>query len=214
MSLQITVRGRAERELPAEVATVSLAIEVQGSDRIFVMEEASSAHREVTSALAEYVTENSVVRWSADGVRVLAQRRWLPDGQRGELEQVARLSVQAQFVDFEVLSAFVEQFSADERIELGSVSWGLSEANQKVVSGEVRAQAVADAVDKAQGYADAVHAGRVTATHLADPGMLTDPEPMMRQFAMATSDSIGGGLELVPEPIKVSCEVDARFLAG
>ncbi len=213
MSVQITVRGTAERKLTAEMATISLAVEIQGTDRSAVMTEATETHQSISSVLGRYADAQQVTRWSAEGVRVMAQRRWLPDGQRGELDQIARLSAQAQFVDFEALGAFIDRFAADERIEVGSILWGLTEENHREVSAEVRVEALADAVQKAQTYATAVGAGQVKATQIADPGMLDDSEPPIRAMAMVAKDSFGGGIELKPDAVVVRCEVDARFLA-
>ncbi len=215
MTVEITVRGSAEQRYAAEVARVALAAEVQGEDRADVLAEATAAHAAITSALSALAESGSVARWSADAVRVMAQRQWLPDGARGALTQTARLEVQAQFVDFEALSSFVDAWSADERVEIGHVGWDLTEEHRHEHTAHVRAAAVADAVAKAQAYADAVDAGTVSPTHLADPGLLSPGEPQPRaMMAMSADAAYGSTLELVPDEIVVRCEVDARFVAG
>ena len=78
-----------------------------------------------------------------------------------------------------------------------------------------------DAARRAQEYADALGLGPVRPVAVADAGMLSQGiSPMggsgpAAYLRMAAKDAGGGGaeLELSPEDIEVSAEVDARFVA-
>lgn len=215
MTVEITVRGTAERRYAAEAARIELAVEVQGADRSTVVAEATSKHAAVTAALATTEQAGQVSRWSADAVHAYAERPWGPDGESSELRQVARLAVRAQFVDFAELNRFIDTWSADQHVQLVGLTWELTDAHQREFAAVVRTEAVADAVAKAQTYADAVRAGTVVPTHLADPGLLASVEPGPRaMMAMSADAAYGSALALVPDDIVVRCEVDARFVAG
>ena len=155
-----------------------------------------------------------MVHWSADSVRVVAERPWNPEGKQSELVQHARMAVRAEFQDVVELSVFIAEVSANELVEVGSVVWDVTSENRRLFTADVRAEAVADAVAKAQAYADAIGAGPVEATHLADPGMLADNSPSPRvMMAMASAASDAPGMTFVPDDITIRCEVDARFKA-
>jgi uncharacterized protein YggE len=85
---------------------------------------------------------------------------------------------------------------------------------------EVRNGAVQDAVTRAQQYADALGLGVIRPVAVADAGMLAGTSsstggpggPQLRAMA-----GIGGAapeVELMPQDIEVSVQVDARFVAG
>jgi uncharacterized protein YggE len=77
---------------------------------------------------------------------------------------------------------------------------------------------VQDAARRAQEYADALGLGKVRPVAIADAGMLGGGlRPMAgggaEYMRMASAKDSGGELELSPEDIEVSVEVDARFVA-
>jgi uncharacterized protein YggE len=76
---------------------------------------------------------------------------------------------------------------------------------------------VRDAVTRAQAYADALGLGAIRPVAVADAGMLGAQPETGPGAAYMRAAAVGGGtadVELVPEHIEVSAEVDARFLAG
>jgi uncharacterized protein len=98
----------------------------------------------------------------------------------------------------------------------------LTSVTETAVTAEVRSRAVKDAVAKASVYAQSIGLGSVTATAIADPGMLGDTpaggggiQHMAERSMMKASFDSGGGepLALKPQQIEVSASVDARFVA-
>lgn len=214
MSVKISVRGTAQRRYQAEVAIAYLAIVAQGSERDEVLGRATQAHTFVTSALAELERAGHVSNWSADNVRVLAQRLWNPSTESTELTQNARLSVRGEFGDAEELGKFLESVAGNEDVEVGGIDWNVTAQNRVEYEAEIRRDAVLDAIAKAQAYADAIGAGQVQVTHLSDPGMLGTEPPMPRTMMASMADSGAlGGFELVPAEIVVRADVDALFKA-
>lgn len=217
MSLLITVRGSAEQRFAAERAVVVLAAVVEGDDKATVMTEATAVQRPLTEQLAELAGREAVTTWSSDQVHVFSHRPWDGEGKRLPVVHTARVQVQAEFVDFERLSGFLDYWSGKDGVEVQGITWDVSAKNRRTYEADVRKAAIDDALAKAQTYATATRRGKVVAEEIADAGMLSGhaesggPVPMMKAVAMDVGG--GGGLVLTPEQILVAVEVDARFRA-
>lgn len=218
MSLQITVRGSAERSYPAERGIVSLGAHVEGPDKDDVVAQAKRALDPLTAQLGELQQRGAVAAWSSDQVSVLSQHPWIGDRRSDDLVHTASFGVRAEFVDFEKLAGFVDHWVGRDHVEVHGLTWDVLAAHRRAYVAEVRKAAVDDAVTAAQAYADAVRRGRVTPVEIADPGMLGtgsgggQPTPMTAKASFADLASDGGpGLRLEPEEILVEAAVDARF---
>jgi uncharacterized protein YggE len=215
--LEIVVRGSARRRYPAERATVRLTAQYDGTDRQEVHRRAVGVHEPLTSEIADLAEAGAVTRWNSDQLRVFTYRPVDSRGARRRMFQVA-IGVEAEFVDFEKLSAFLDRWAAEEGVDVGHTSWDVTEEHRAAYEADLRREAVADATAKAQAFADAAGRGRVTAVQLADPGMLSaafagdDGAPRMRTM-MAAMDSGGPTLDLRPDDITLSASVDAKFVA-
>lgn len=217
MTLQISVRGHAMSTYPAERATVQLAAVFEGGDRERVFSDAVALADPLAKELQELVAAGAVSTWSAEQLRVHSHRPWLGDGKRGKLLHTARISVGADFTDFEQLSSWLNLWGGREGLEVGSISWDVTVCNRRRYESEVRRKAVDDAVSRAQTYADAVGRGEVIATKLADPGLLdgrgSEPEQVVRFAGASRSAGPAPELDLTPGNIEIEVEVDARFNA-
>ena len=214
MTLEITVRGSAERRFAAERATVSMAAAIESTDKQQVYDDAVSVLEPLVMQLRELSDRGAVSTWASDQVRVYSHRPWVGEGVRGEPQHVARLQISAEFTDFERLSGFVDYWAGRDGIEIGGIEWDVTARNRRSYESEVRKAAVDNAITKAQAYADAVRRGRVTALQIADPGMLngsSDHIPI--PFTMAAAGSDTADLDLTPEEIVIHVEVDAHFAA-
>lgn len=215
MNLDITVRGSAEQYHPAERASVTLAAAIEGSDKARAFADAVAIQDPLTGQLKELVDLQAVSTWSSDQVRVFSHRPWDGEGARGATVHVARVQVRAEFTDFERLSGFLDHWSGVDGIEIGEITWDVSQKNRRLYEAEVRKAAVDDAVSKAQSYANAVRRGKVVALQIADPGMLAGPgeSPSSTSVSLARADAGAPRLDLAPEEIVIRVEVDARFQA-
>ncbi len=213
--LEVVVRGHARCRYPAERATVSLAATLEGADRESVYHRAVGLQDPLATDLNRLRDAGAVGRWSSDQLRVFSYRPHSDTGIRPLMYRVS-LKVDAEFVDFEQLSAFLDKWALQDGVEVGATIWDVTEQNRRVYEAELQAEAVADATARAQAFATAVGRGTVAAVQLADPGMLGDnepaPRPMMARMAM---DGAAGGqpaLELRPADIELDVRVDARFV--
>jgi len=180
---------------------------------------AADAVTETVTTLHNAAT-GPITWWSADTIRVWSQRPWNDQGAQLDPVHYAALDLTAKFTSFTALSGWIEKVVEIPGVAVGGIQWSLTEARVTAVTAEVRSRAVKDAVAKASIYAQSIGLGTVTATAIADPGMLGDsaaPQPGFEPRMMAKSmDSMGGGssLALKPQQIEVTCTVDARFVAG
>jgi len=220
----ITVQGEHSAWYPAERATAFASVHAWGDsrDEVFARVVASAdSVRSLIDAIHD-AAAGPVTWWSSDSVRVWSERPWNNDGKQLDPVFHAAVDFSVKFKDFAALAEWVEAAAAIEDTSVGGITWDLTEATRTSVTTEVRSRAVKDAVAKASVFAQSIGLGSVTATALADPGMLGDPAgggaagaPPMYRAAMKQSADFGGApqLALKPEEIAVSAVVDARFVA-
>lgn len=219
----ITVQGSHIAWYDAERATVEISAAFDGAKRDEVFARATQTAAEVTAEITPLndPAAGPITWWSSDRVNVWSERPWNNDGKRLPLVYHATIGIRAKFNDFEALSRFVEKLAVMEGVNVGAITWDLTDERRKEVTDDVRKLAVEDAVQKAAAYASAAGAGAPSVIAIADPGMLGDgsgggigPAPMMERMAFkAQAMDAGGGapLTLSPEQIQVSTSVDVRF---
>ncbi|MFW0786869.1 SIMPL domain-containing protein [Gordonia sp. CPCC 206044] len=217
-AVEISVRGVARRRFRPEQGVLGVSINLEGPSRESVYRDAVALHGALTEALADLEAGGAVSRWSSESVRVFGYRPVDAKGRRREPIYSTRIPIEAEFVDFEALSQYIDRWATTEGVTVGAVDWNVRDDNRRTYAAELRQEAVADAVAKAQSYADAVGRGTVVATHLADPNMLSEsrPAPMVRAAPAAkfvAAQPPEPELELRPEDIELSVAVDARFVA-
>lgn len=215
MVVEITVRGEAEAQYPAERAIVTLAAAVETAEKQDAYDRAASVQQAITAQLAELTDRGAVSDWSSGNVSVSSYRPWRDNGERGTPVHLARVEVVAEFSDFDRLGGFVDYWAGRDGVEIAGITWDVLERNRRMYESELRRAAVDDAVNRAQAYADALRRGRVVATRIADPGLLDSgggPVPLAMRMESVKADA-GGGLQLTPEPIRIRVAVDAGFTA-
>jgi uncharacterized protein YggE len=215
--LVVVVRGHARRRYPDERATVHLSTNFEGSDREDVYRRAVELQEPLTADLTALREAGSITRWSSDQLRVFSFRPYREKGKRPLMFRAA-ISVDAEFTDFEQLSAFLDRWAGKDGLDVGYTRWDVTEENRRRYEADLQAEAVVAATARAQAYATAAGRGAVVAVQLADPGMLVDDQPgrPARMAMMPGPDALDAGppaLELRPDDIDIAVLVDARFVA-
>ncbi|MGH3360389.1 MAG: SIMPL domain-containing protein [Nocardioidaceae bacterium] len=211
--VHISVRGTAEGRYAAERATVNARVALEDPDRETVRRRTLDVVERTQGGLGALAESGAVASWSADQVRVFAER----PRKRGEPQPLvhhARVSVRAEFVDFDALADWVSALAAVDGVEVQGIGWDVEPEQRRAYEAEVRRNAVADAMAKARAYADAIGRESVEPTQLADAGMLDgdqDDRPMT--MAAAGGEPDRPRLRLKPRDIVVRVAVDARFAA-
>ncbi|OBF40721.1 hypothetical protein A5724_06520 [Mycobacterium sp. ACS1612] len=217
MPTEITVRGSFSAFERPERGTVHATIGYEGAAMEPVYGRVARDLDAVKVSVAALADDGSVTWWSADQLRTWSQRPWNKDGKQPPLVHHASVDVEVKFRDFGALSAWVSRQVADvEGFRVARVEWALTEKRREALAKEVRTRAVRDAVTRAQAYADALSLGAIRPVAVADAGMLGARPETGPAAAYMRAAAVGGtsDVELVPEHIEVSAQVDARFLAG
>lgn len=217
---EITVRGSFSEFRSPERATVHATIAHEGPAMEPVYGQVARDLDTVKASIAPLADPGDAVTWwSADQLRTWSNRPWNKDGRQLPLVHHVSVGVKVEFADFTALSAWVGgHVAGTEGFRVTTVEWSLTSAHREDLLREVRTGAVQDAVTRAQQYADALGLGAIQPVAIADAGMLAGTStheggPQLR--AMATM--VGGAapdVELMPQDIEVSVNVDARFIAG
>ena len=220
----ISVQGTSSITHAAEKATVTVAVAHDGPQRDAVFAATSEVAETITTELRGLhdTTSGPVIDWSSDRISVWSDRPWNTEGVQLPLVFHATIGVRAAFTDFEALARWVEALATTDGVTVGSIDWQLHDTTRDRLLGEVRTKAVQDAAGKALVYARAAGLTSVTATAIADPGLLGSPgdgspiplsDGSPRMFAMKASGGGGGALSFTPQQLEVSAQVDARFTA-
>jgi uncharacterized protein YggE len=221
MPTEFTVRGSHSAFQPPERGTAQVTLAFQGSALQPVYDRVAADLEAVKTSVQELHDPASgpVTWWATQHVRTWAERPWNQDGKQLPLVHHASVGVQVKFRDFARLTTWVGQLvTAAEGFRLDGVVWALTEAHRIELERTVRTRAVQDAARRAQEYAAALGLGPVQPVAVADAGMLSQGISPMGGgggafMRMAAKDAAGGAeLELSPEDIEVSAEVDARFV--
>ena len=220
----ITVQGSSSLKHAPERATVSVAVVHDGPARDKVFAETTKVADDITAALTGMhdAAAGPVVAWSSDRVSVWSERPWNNDGRQLPLVYHATIGARATFSDFDAMARWVETVATTSGVTVGSIEWELLDATRDALLAEVGTKAVQDAASKALVYAKAAGLATVTATAIADPGLLGSPgdSPVamggaapQRMFA-AKAMSSSAPLAFTPQELEITVQVDARFTAS
>ncbi|MFP5019371.1 SIMPL domain-containing protein [Pseudonocardia phyllosphaerae] len=209
----IRVRGRHEQELPAERGTAQVLVAAQGP-------EPDPVRAEVQTACAALV----------DGVRALHDpddgpvRHYVVEQVRSRVEQPrhegrpqppvfhASVSVSVEFDDVTRLGTWISGLGPHAQVQ--GIGWDLSREHRREAERAARQDALREAVQRAQDYADALGLGPVAPRSVADTGLLGRPgtRAVAARAMAAPAEPEGLGPLLTPDDITVHAEVEAEFV--
>lgn len=207
----VAVRGEVVREIPPEIARFSVTVTARDRDRQATLARLTLRLVSVGAILDEY--GYAVERRETGSVHVSPERR-------GTGERVAAyhgsVATTVTVAEFTVLGELMLRLADQDQTTVYGPWWDLrpdSSAHR-----DARRAAIADAVGRAQEYADAVGSRLVRLLEIADVGLAPRP--------MGTARSLSGGgvqmmsaapgapapeLNLDPQVQTVYAQVEARF---
>ncbi len=203
----VVVRGEAVREVPPELASFSVTVSARDKDR--------------QSALTRLAERAASVRALLDGAGDVIERRETggvhlrPEVKRSGERVIAytgSVSTTVVVNDFTALGELLLRLGDQEQTAISGPWWELRPGS--TAGAEVRRAAIADALDRAREYADAVGATLDRLIEIADEGTGGGGgRPMMRAayggFAQAESEPLE--LDVDPQPQTVQATVQVRF---
>ena len=205
----VAVRGEAEREVEPELAEFTVVVSARDKDRATTLtrlRERSDTLRQFLDRFAE-----GIERRETGGLHVY------PEG-KGKGERVVgyngRVSTTVTVTDFSALGEMMLAVTGQDQTQVHGPTWSLRPGSP--VHAEARRAAVADAIERAKEYADALGATLVDLVELADPGLSSRGVESMQTFTAYGTPRAkfsGGGpeLELDPQRQRVHATVEARF---
>ena len=210
----IDVRGSHTLTVPPERATVHASVADDGPSPEPVLEAVSRAVAAVRASVEPLLDRERgpVTALTVDQVRTSRERPWNQQGERLPFVHRAEASLSVTFSAFDELTTWIDQSSAVPELRIGHIAWDLTPARRANLEREARGHALEDARIRAQDYADALGLGPVQVRRIADPGV----RPMFkaRAFAVAADEAAAPQLELAPEDLEITVEVEATFTAG
>jgi uncharacterized protein len=220
MPTEITVRGTFTAFQAPERGTVHATIAFEGPAMEPVYDWVARDLEAVKLSVTPLKTgdDGAVTWWSAQQLRTWSNRPWNEEGKQLPLVHHASVGIEVKFRDVPALSRWVGQHVANtEGFRVSHIEWALTSKRRTELQRQVRTRAVEDAVIRAQQYADALGLGKIRPVAIADAGMLSaslHPEGGTGPASLRAAPARAGGpdVELLPEDIKISAAVDARFV--
>jgi uncharacterized protein YggE len=204
----VVVRGEAVREVPPELASFSATVTARDKDR--------------QTTLTRLAERAASLRALLDGAGDVIERRETggvhlrPELKRAGEKVVAyagSVTTTVTVTDFTALGELMLRIADADQMSIDGPWWELRPGS--TAGSEVRRAAIADALDRAREYADAVGSTLDRLIEIADEGTGGGGgggRPMMRSFgAFAKAESEPLELDVDPQPQMVQATVQVRF---
>lgn len=199
MQPTILVRGEATREVPPEVAVLSVSVTVRGRDRATVvtqLTERAAALRAALDAYGEMIEHRETGNVQVHPEVKPGHAR--PSGYAGSVETTVSVT------DFGALGEMLPSLAAMDQVSIFGPWWQLRRGS--TAGAEVRRAAIADALDRARDYAAAVGARVDRLVEISDD---VGGGPVMPMAAGMMRES-ASALELDPQRQTVQASVMVR----
>jgi uncharacterized protein YggE len=205
----VAVRGEVDREVPPEIATVTVTVAARDRDREVTLRRLA----ERAAALGELLDRygDAIERRETGGIYVYPET-----GRAGErvVAYSGSVTTQLTVAEFEVLGELVLRLADQDQTTVAGPWWALR-PNSPAYR-QARHDAIADALVRAREYAEALGARVERLVELADSGLSRGepPTPLPRQGIRLLAQAEGEPapeLDLEPRLQRVYAAVEARF---
>lgn len=208
----LVVRGEAEVEAEPEVARIGVTVSARGRDRRSTLDDLTRRNATVLDLVKSY--GDAVEELSTGAFSITPELAEHGRGERVRSYQ-GRVHLGAEFSDFTVLGELTTRLADLELTRVDGPWWSLRPGSP--VHAEARRRAVADAVQRAREYAEALGTSIAALIELADTGA-GRPRGGGAAFgrgvrSMSTADMAEAAepLDLEPSRQRVTAQVSAQF---
>jgi uncharacterized protein len=207
----VVVRGEALREVPPELAVFSVTVSSRDKDRETTLTRLTERAAELRSHLDDF--DDAIERRETGSVQIYPEMRNRPKS--GSAERViayhGSITTTVTVTDFAVLGELLLRLGNQEQTQVSGPWWQLRKGSR--AGADVRKEAIADAVQRAREYAEAVGSRVQRLIEIADEGTGGAQPVMYRGFAagkaeMAAADTME--LDLDPPLQTVQAAVVVR----
>ncbi|MFJ5638204.1 SIMPL domain-containing protein [Streptomyces sp. NPDC093223] len=209
----LAVRGEAELQVEPELVRIGVTVNARGRDRRSTLDDLTRRNTAALDLVKSY--GDAVARLSTGTFSIAPEFADRGRGERVRSYQ-GRVQLTAELTDFTVLGELTARLADLELTQVDGPWWSLRPDSP--VHGEARRRAVAEAVQRAREYADALGTSLAALVELADTGTQA-PQPRRPGFGggvrrMAAAAEIADPaepLDLEPPQLRVTAEVGAHF---
>jgi uncharacterized protein YggE len=206
----VAVRGEINREVPPEIATISVTVSARDRERQAALARLAERSTALGALLDGYA--EAIERRETSGVYVYPETKGAGErivGYRGSV------TLQVTVTDFAVLGELMLRLADQDQTTVGGPHWALRPDSPAYR--QARHDAIGDALTRAREYAEALGTRITRLLQLADAGLsgsqpadLGAPRAMR---AMTFAEDAGGGpnFDLEPRLQHVYASVEARF---
>jgi hypothetical protein len=189
----VVVRGEAVREVPPELAVLTVTVSARDKDRETTLTRLTERAAEMRSHLDDY--PDAIERRETGGVQVFPQ---LKRGGERVVAYVGSITTTVVVTDFSALGELVLRLGNLDQTSLSGPWWQLRPGSR--AGADVRREAITDALGRAREYAEAVGARVDRLLEILDEGTGGGGAPMMRSAMAFDSMETAGAPELEIEP--------------
>jgi uncharacterized protein YggE len=208
----VAVRGEINREVPPEIATVSVTVAARDRERQAALARLAERSAALGTLLDGYA--EAIERRETNGVHVYPETRGPGErvvGYRGSV------TLQLTVIDFAVLGDLMLRLADQDQTTVSGPYWALRPDSPAYR--QARHDAIGDALTRAREYAEALGARITRLLQLADAGLSGStpaadygaPQTMRAMAFSAAGDSSAPSFDLEPRLQQVYASVEARF---
>ncbi|MEU9985778.1 SIMPL domain-containing protein [Streptomyces sp. NPDC048045] len=208
----LVVRGEADLEVDPEVARIGVTVSARGRDRRSTLDDLTRRNAAVLDLVKSY--GEAVEELSTGAFSITPELTERGRGERVRSHQ-GRVHLGAEFADFTVLGELTTRLADLELTRVDGPWWSLRPGSP--VHAEARRRAVADAVQRAREYAEALGTSIAALIELADTGAERPRADVaafgrgVRRMSMADESEAVEPLDLEPARQRVTAQVSAHF---
>jgi uncharacterized protein YggE len=200
----IVVRGEATREVPPELAVLSVTVAARDKDRQTALTRLTERAAELRTHLDDFA--EAIERRETTGVQVH------PELKRGGSERIAAyagsVTTTVTVTDFSVLGELLLRLADRDQTTVSGPWWQLRPGSR--AGADVRRAAITDALGRAREYAEAVGAQVDRLVEIADENTGGGAQPMMRMAAFDGAPEADLELDVDPQQQTVHASVLVR----
>ncbi|PWI19024.1 hypothetical protein DI272_36380 [Streptomyces sp. Act143] len=211
---RIAVRGEARLEVDPEIARIGVTVAARGKDRRTALDDLTRRNATVLDLIKTY--GDAVERLETGSFSITPELKEKGRGERIHAYH-GRVRITAELTDFTALGELTTRLADLDLTHVDGPWWALRLNSPAYRT--ARQQAVREAVQRAQEYAEALSTTLAALVELADIGAenaqpLAPAAPGGRMRSMsyaAAEDTAAAPLDLEPQRQRVYAQVNARF---
>ncbi|WP_328482539.1 SIMPL domain-containing protein [Streptomyces sp. NBC_00377] len=209
----LTVRGEAELEVDPEIARIGITLTARGRDRRTTLDDLTRRNTTTLDLIKSY--GDAVENLSTGSISLTPELTHRGRGERVRTYH-GTIRLTAELTDFTALGELTTRLADLDLTRIDGPTWELRPTSP--VHRRARQQAVREAVQRADEYAEALGTTVAALLELADTGTNGRPRAAFDRravrFSMAATDTEAAApepLDLEPQRIQVHAEVSAQF---